>query len=58
MLNKVTESNSEFMQSKSRNPDRIACVMPQKEDVMNAGLTGTLLDGEYEEIKQLIEKIS
>ncbi len=57
VLNKVTDSNSEFMKSKISSPDRIACVMPQKEDIMNAGLTGTLLDGEYEEIKQLIEKL-
>ncbi len=58
VLNKVSADNLEFMKEKISDPDRIACIMPDDAGIKRAGLTGEALDGEYEVIKDLTEKIS
>ena len=58
VINKADEDSAEFMKSKINDPEMIACIMPQNRELKMAGLTGEALDGEYEEIKTLIDKIA
>lgn len=57
VLNKVNADNLEFMKNKVRAPERIACIMPDSDEIKKTGLTGEPLSGEYEEIKNLINMV-
>lgn len=58
VINKADEENAEIMSEKISKPEMIACVMPQKKELQKAGLTGEPLEGQYEEIQELIKKIA
>ena len=58
VLNKVTESNVEYMKSKISDPSKIACVLKQNDALMQAGLCGDSLEGDFEEIKALIKTLA
>ena len=58
MINKADEENAGIMSEKISKPEMIACVMPQKKELQKAGLTGEPLEGQYEEIQELIKKIA
>ncbi len=58
VINKADEDNTGIMIKKIDKPEMIACIMPQKGDLKKAGLTGEPLDGQYEEVQELIAKIA
>ena len=57
VLNKVTEKNLPAMEAKIAHPEKIACRLPMKEELLDAGLSGDTLDGVYPEICVLTEML-
>ncbi len=58
VLNKVTEKNRPGLEAKIAHPEKIACRLPMKEDLLDAGLSGDTLDGAYPEIQRLVETLA
>ena len=58
VLNKFTEKALPTVEAKIAHPERIACRLPMKEELLDAGLSGESLEGEYPEIRSLIEILS
>ena len=58
VLNKFTEKALPTVEAKIAHPERIACRLPMKEELLDAGLSGESLEGEYPEIRSLIETLS
>lgn len=58
VLNKYSEKALPAMEAKIAHPERIACRLPMKEELLDAGLSGEVLEDEYPEIRTLIETLS
>lgn len=57
VLNKVTDENREMMEEAVCEGAKVICELPSKKEIMSAGLKGEVLDGEYDEIKKMAQKL-
>lgn len=57
ILNKVNEGNEKMMEENVCEGANIICKLPEKKEIMDAGLRGRELTEEYEEITKMAEKL-
>ena len=57
VLNKFSEKALPAMEAKIAHPEKIVCRLPMKEALLDAGLSGDSLEGEYPEIRSLVEAL-
>jgi len=57
VLNRVTAKNEATMIDKINTPEKIICKLPVYDALMEAGLTGAPLEGEYPEICAMLERL-
>ena len=58
VLNKFSEKALPAMEAKIAHPEKIVCRLPMKEALLDAGLSGDSLEGEYPEIRSLVEALA
>ena len=57
IFNRVTAKNEATMINQIGKPEKIICKLPAYDILMEAGLTGAALEGEYPEIRAMLERL-